>query len=212
MSKIIDMTGKTFGRLTVIDRTINSNAGKGMWNCRCICGKIKSVNGSHLRGGKIISCGCYNLDRISKPPGTAAMNEIFGSYKSNAKEHGRKFDLNIDQFIEITKQNCHYCGTVPSTIYKPRSNNGYYIYNGIDRVDNMQGYTIENVVPCCRWCNIAKGNRKPEEFRRWIDNIVKHQLQLESRVPCVLKPIETSTPVLEKEVYLALKDPVIIKR
>jgi len=40
-----------------------------------------------------------------------------------------------------------------------------------------------------------------------------HASPIESRVPCVLKPIETSTPILEKEVYLALKEePIIIKK
>lgn len=59
-----DLTGKTFGYLKVIDRTENhvsrSGQTKVMWNCQCLlCGNKKAVAAAHLKGGAIISCGCW---------------------------------------------------------------------------------------------------------------------------------------------------------
>ena len=56
MGKFIDLTGQTFGRLTVIEL---SHVYKGThWLVECSCGITKVVSGWHLRGGKTRSCGC----------------------------------------------------------------------------------------------------------------------------------------------------------
>jgi len=41
MSRLINMTGQTFGRLTVIERhdSIARNGLHAKWICKCICGK-----------------------------------------------------------------------------------------------------------------------------------------------------------------------------
>ena len=55
-----DLTGKRFGKLVVIKRTIAPNgAREAYWECQCDCGNITNVRGTHLRQGKIVSCGCY---------------------------------------------------------------------------------------------------------------------------------------------------------
>ena len=56
--KLIDITGQRFGRLTVesYDRTGKSGS---LWNCRCDCGNTAQFQGSNLRRGKTVSCGCY---------------------------------------------------------------------------------------------------------------------------------------------------------
>ena len=55
---MIDLTGKQFGKLTVITRAENTRAGLTQWLCQCECGTIKTIRGTHLRSGRIISCGC----------------------------------------------------------------------------------------------------------------------------------------------------------
>jgi hypothetical protein len=49
-SNRLDITGRVFGRLTVIsyDRSV---AGKTWWNCRCTCGVLKSISSNHLNMG-----------------------------------------------------------------------------------------------------------------------------------------------------------------
>ena len=51
------MTGKTFGELTVLNYEKDDKQGCARWLCNCSCGKKKVVRGSHLRAGKIVSCG-----------------------------------------------------------------------------------------------------------------------------------------------------------
>lgn len=53
MNKFVDLTGKKFGRLTVIKRV-----GRAKWVCRCECGNYKEVITSKLVKGRCKSCGC----------------------------------------------------------------------------------------------------------------------------------------------------------
>ena len=61
-----DLTGRTFGQLTVlgIDTTYK---GRGIyWKCLCKCGTVKSYKRNILIGGKVISCGCMNHSQTSE--------------------------------------------------------------------------------------------------------------------------------------------------
>ena len=61
MPKLIDLTNKKFGHLTVIKRAENNTkSNHPQWECQCDCGnpKIIIVAGSHLRSGHTTSCGC----------------------------------------------------------------------------------------------------------------------------------------------------------
>lgn len=58
MSKLIDLTGQTFGFWYVIERATNDARGKARWLCKCTkCNEtIKDVDGTHLRSGKSTAC------------------------------------------------------------------------------------------------------------------------------------------------------------
>lgn len=56
-NKWIDITGKTFGKLTAIERDPTNHK---KWICKCECDNIKSVDGYGLRNGITQSCGCIN--------------------------------------------------------------------------------------------------------------------------------------------------------
>jgi hypothetical protein len=60
-----DLTGKKFGRLTVLKyhATISRRA---MWECECECGKRSIVRGGHLIAGATKSCGCLGKENASK--------------------------------------------------------------------------------------------------------------------------------------------------
>lgn len=63
MGKLIDLTGQVFGRLTVLQRADTGRL-KPDWLVRCECGVVKPVNGSDLKAGKIVSCGCLQREKI----------------------------------------------------------------------------------------------------------------------------------------------------
>lgn len=51
MGKFIDLTGKRFGRLTVIKRVENDNQKKPQWRCKCDCGNETIARANSLRLG-----------------------------------------------------------------------------------------------------------------------------------------------------------------
>lgn len=62
-SRLIDLVGRTFGRLTVIKLAGYSRDGRARWSCRCQCGNTTTVLSSNLRRGLILSCGCLHQER-----------------------------------------------------------------------------------------------------------------------------------------------------
>lgn len=79
MSKLIDLTGKQFGRWTVIKRGENTSRGSAQWICQCQCGTIKTIVGSSLRNGSSTSCGCYKIEN-SRTNNGKFVNEIGNRY------------------------------------------------------------------------------------------------------------------------------------
>lgn len=69
MGVFIDLTGKRFGRWTVIKKTLTT--GNGMkpcvhWECLCDCGETREVMASSLRSGVSQSCGCFQRERVAE--------------------------------------------------------------------------------------------------------------------------------------------------
>jgi len=175
MSKLIDLTGEKYGRLTVIKRVSDGKNKHPRWLCKCDCGNETTVSGSNLMNNSTKSCGCLRRELGKKHGreqnleyGFANMRAAIRSYKKNAEKRGIKYNITEEQFKEITQRDCYYCGAKPSNSFEQPKSNGAYIYNGMDRINSTKGYTIDNVVPCCRACNQAKSNYTIEEFKDWV--------------------------------------------
>jgi hypothetical protein len=157
--------GKKYGHLTILRRLPKDENNKYFYEAQCECGKTKKVRIGQITNGHIKSCSCKS--GVWKLKGESGFNLLFGEYKRGALSRGYSFELTSEEFRNITRQNCHYCGCKPSQIkhlWTIKSTHGDYTYNGIDRIVNTKGYTIENCVPCCKTCNIAKGKLTQEEF------------------------------------------------
>jgi len=116
-----------------------------------------------------------------KPTGEANFNAFIAYYKINAKKRRFKWELSTDQFRKLSTSPCHYCGTPHSKSYdkSPKNGtkrlNGAFVCNGIDRVDRLKGYSIENCVPCCQDCNVSKGTKTVTQFIDWIRKVALFQ-------------------------------------
>ena len=66
-----DISGQCFGNLQVISFS-EIKLGHTYWKCRCKCGNITKVEGSHLKSGHTISCGCIDISHR----GSKVENEI----------------------------------------------------------------------------------------------------------------------------------------
>jgi hypothetical protein len=181
MPKLIDLQGKRFGRWVVVGYKGPNKFGKAQWSCVCDCGTEKVVKAQSLINGDSKSCGCFNKDslrqRIQLPDGHAALNAFFNQYQNNARNKGRSFDLSKDEFKKLVNSDCAYCGSKPSLFYKKTGANGPALVNGIDRVDNTKGYTVENSIPCCHSCNMMKRDKTTNDFLEHIARIAKHSIK-----------------------------------
>jgi len=174
-----NLINRRFNRLFVLSlyKTIQyKKSKKDLYLCKCDCGNSIVTRGDSLLNGRTKSCGCFSKETIIKnnvkrkiPNGGAAINMLFNKYKEGAVVRNLEFTINMAFFKKITKQNCTYCGSKPSQIAKTKCSS--YNYNGIDRQDNLLGYTKENCKPCCKICNRAKMDLSCTEFLKWIEQI-----------------------------------------
>lgn len=67
------MTGKRFGRLTVLKFSGTDTGGRTKWLCRCDCGNEKIIDGYKIRSGNTQSCGCYQAEMRGKSKITHGM-------------------------------------------------------------------------------------------------------------------------------------------
>lgn len=58
MSGAPNLTGRRFGRWTVLRRAGRSAANKALWACRCSCGNAAQIPSGNLLDGRTRSCGC----------------------------------------------------------------------------------------------------------------------------------------------------------
>lgn len=105
-------------------------------------------------------------------PTQSGFNQLWLALQLCAKRRGISWSLDKDEFRELTKGNCAYCGKEPQQIKK--NYGSQYLYNGIDRVDNSLGYVPSNCVSCCKICNKMKNTFTKEEFINQIKRIYLH--------------------------------------
>lgn len=196
-----DLKGLRFNRLQVIQFIEYYEIKKNrfdIWLCKCDCGNYHKVRGNTLVCKQVQSCGCLlkehyqkmkieTITRNTKSKGTAAFNHVFNSYKMNAKAKKHEFKLSKEQFTKFIFQNCYYCNRSPQNEYPnpkrkyKRCTNGSIKYNGIDRIINEKGYTLDNIVTACEICNKAKRHLSKEDFELWIKDLTNYyQVRIKS--------------------------------
>ena len=73
IKKVINETGKKYGRWTVLEYS-HTKSKNAYFKCKCDCGIEKIVRGRSLRTGQSKSCGCLNREQKSSWIGEKAHN------------------------------------------------------------------------------------------------------------------------------------------
>ena len=165
MGKALDLTGKKFGRLTVIERVENDKEGHTRWLCRCDCGSQRIVLGKCLKNGHTQSCGCLNKEVVSNMAFKDHTGERFGRLTvisraddyiaPNGSKHvcwlclcdcGNKTVVDVTQLVGGHTKSC---GCLRDETKSNLRHGGRYdrlygvLHNMIDRCYNSKGSTFK---------------------------------------------------------------------
>jgi hypothetical protein len=167
MGNFIDITGKRFGRLVVLNCAGSKNK-KIIWHCKCDCGNEIDVIGNSLQSGNTMSCGCLHKEIAAET-----------ARKTHTK-HGMIKTRLYTIWVDI-KQRCRNKKQPEYRIYGGRGidvcnewynsfetfrdwalNNGYQESLTIDRINNNGNYEPSN----CRWATVKQQaeNRRTNVF------------------------------------------------
>jgi hypothetical protein len=164
---------KTINKLTILNiRYVRDNRQPiAIARYRCECGNTGETALTLITKNNTTSCGCWNSLKQQKLPGEAACRACYSSRRADAKHRQLGWKLTIEEYKYLTSQNCYYCDKPPSNEYGSNNYNGNYKYSGLDRVNNLLGYQLDNCVPCCKECNHAKGMLSMQDFTNHIRQI-----------------------------------------
>ncbi|UMO76275.1 hypothetical protein SEA_TOMAS_87 [Streptomyces phage Tomas] len=152
--------------------------GSSKYIVECLgCGSITNKTTgdmSRYSSGKLKSgCVACGREKLRTDGRRSVLNQLFNNYKGGAAKRLLAFELNIEEFEILVSKPCSYCGFEGSE--RKGSKDWHKAkFNGIDRVNNEIGYTIENSVSCCSTCNFAKRFMTTEEFFCWAKRLASH--------------------------------------
>lgn len=166
MSKLIDLTGQRFGRLTVIERAENKGE-QTAWRCKCDCGKIVDVRGGNLKSGHTTSCGCYWSEVV--PQINHELNYRHGLTQTKlnrawANMRYRCNNPNCKSYKNYGGRGISICEEwdVFENFMEWSLKNGFCEGASLDRIDNNGNYEPSN----CRWVSMKTqgNNRRTNHF------------------------------------------------
>ncbi len=200
MGTLINLTGQTFGRLTVLERAGSYHKnGNVQWECRCDCGNIPIIRGQNLTSGRSRSCGCLNKMFARKRKLThgmrkspeyttwSAMVQRCTNPKATGFEHygGRGIDI-FDEWKKSFIKFYEYIGHRPSLKYT------------IERINNDKGYVPGNVKWATRkeqadnkrGLHLITFGGQTKSLSRWAESLNMNPFTLKNRIVTLKWPIE----------------------
>lgn len=154
----VDLSGKRFGRLVVLERTSSVGDKKVKWLCKCDCGNTTVVTADSLRSGGTKSCGCYQADATAQRSTKHGKRHtrVYGIYceikkrcyneKSRGYKHyGSKGIRMCDEWLENFE-----------SFYDWAMTHGYRDDLTIDRIDSKGMYEPSN----CQWITRSENTRR----------------------------------------------------
>lgn len=161
---VIDLTGKTFGYLTVLNRAENNSRGDSRWLCRCKCGNEKIILGKSLRSGATVSCGCYHKEVVAKQMTThgESKTRLFTIWQNMKR---RCYNPNNKFYAYYGGRGISVCDEWLNDFVSFRDwavSTGYDETLTIDRIDSDGNYEPSN----CRWISrkAQVNNRRSNRF------------------------------------------------
>ena len=151
MSRIKDIKGKVFGKLTVLKfHSIKDH--KALWECICECGTKTISRGDHLRNGRSRSCGCLGGCPITH-----------GCHRRGLKSPAYKSWANMMQRCTNPNSDWYHCyGGRGITVCEEWKDFRNFLRDmgerpaglSLERINNDKGYSPDN----CKWATTSEQN------------------------------------------------------
>ncbi|MBI8898381.1 HNH endonuclease [Pseudomonas aeruginosa] len=107
MSQLIDLSGREFGRLSVLEKAGRDGTGKTLWRCECRCGQITFATGLNLRSGNTKSCGCLKRRTGSDNPKYKKPDPVTTHRRKRAGSAYKQWRASVSTRCPV----CLRCGT-----------------------------------------------------------------------------------------------------
>ncbi len=157
MPALKDISGKTFGKLSVIERTQERVRGSVVWLCKCSCGTVVNVPSDRLVKGDTRSCGCLLEEwRSSGLARTTHGGRKTPLYWVWCTMKARCYNKKNHKYPRYGGRGISVCGEWKEDFAKFRVDMEGTYKKGlqIDRIDNNKGYSKGN----CRWVTSTINN------------------------------------------------------
>lgn len=185
MGNFIDLTGKIFGRLTVVnlshkEKKLKSSGSYIFWDCVCECGSSKKVKGYHLRNGHVKSCGCLQTDNRKtvkhgecKRGKTTPRLKLLYNAKRRAKKNNIPFDLELEDVVIP-----EFCPILTYIKLEPSNGKVSDSSPSLDKIIPELGYIKGNVQVISHKANTMKSNGTFEDIELLYKWAIKSKKEL----------------------------------